>query len=127
VDDQSVRTAEIKRFEEEAEALVAFQLDFLAQLERQVRAVHRTMRDIEKLRSVKNRRVGPELNNGERDAILVHLSTAISDVESHIAVEHECCADMQAAIANMRERLDGLRRHISRSPSDTSHPGSDSA
>jgi hypothetical protein len=126
--DDSERAQEIHRVEEEAEVLVTYQLDFLAQLERQLRAVHKTMRDIEKLRSERNRRVGSELSNGERDATLVHLSTALSEVESHIDVEHECCFEMQATIVRMRERLAGLRRLVSTSSPDASGQlGSDSA
>lgn len=118
--DSLVRAKEIERFEAEAEILVAYQLDFLAQLERQLRAVHKTMRDIEKLRSTRNRRVGPELTNGEREATLVHLSTAVSEVEAHISSEHDCCADMHATIVHMRERLARMRRLVSRSASASS-------
>jgi hypothetical protein len=118
--DYLVRAKELERFEAEAEVLVAYQLDFLAQLERQLRAVHKTMRDIEKLRSSRNRRVGPELTNGEREDTLVHLSNALSDVEDHIGSEHDCCADMQTTIAHMRERLARMRRLVPGSVSDRS-------
>ena len=43
--------------------LAIYQLDLLADVERQVRAVQHTMRHIEKLRGVRQR-VGPELSNG---------------------------------------------------------------
>jgi hypothetical protein len=49
----------------EAEVLVAYQLDLLARIEHQLRSVHKTMRQIEKLRSSQHR-VGPELSNGQR-------------------------------------------------------------
>ena len=105
------RAAEIRAFEEEAEALATYQLDLLAQLERQIRAVHNTMRDIEKLRGAKHR-VGPELSNGQREETLAHLADAITDLDLHIASEHECCADMQTTIAQMRDRIVGLRHRV---------------
>jgi prefoldin subunit 5 len=117
----SHRAREIRAFEEEAEALATYQLDLLAQLERQIRAVHNTMRDIEKLRSAKHR-VGPELSNGQREDTLAHLANAIEDLDSHMSSEHECCADMQATIAQMRDRIVGLRQRVARS----NRAGSDS-
>jgi hypothetical protein len=47
-------------FEQDAETLVTYELDLLAELERQIRAVHRTMRHIEKLRAP-TLRIGPEI------------------------------------------------------------------
>jgi chromosome segregation ATPase len=109
------RQSEIRAFEEEAEVLAAYQLDLLAQLERQLRAVHHTMRRIERLRSP-DHRVGPELSNGQRLATLRDLSDEIADLESHIKIEHECCDEMLATIAQMRERITHLRTRASRVP-----------
>lgn len=92
---------------------MAYQLDLLAQLERQLRAVHHTMRRIERLRGA-GERVGPELSNGQRLATLGSLAEEIAELESHIRVQHDCCADMQATIAHMRERITNLRNGTSR-------------
>ena len=59
-------------FEDDAEVLFVQHLDLLAQLEAQLRAVHHTMRRIERLRGG-SRRVGPELANGERESILTRI------------------------------------------------------
>src|ERR1700716_3277052 len=92
--------------------LVVYQLDLLAQLEQQLRAVHHTMRHIEKLRSVKHR-VGPELSNGQRDGTLTNLHDEIQAVDTELAVQHGCCLDMQETIAKMQARLAELRRRAS--------------
>jgi hypothetical protein len=52
----------VEAFEAEAELLAVHQLDLLSQLEAQLRAVHKTMRIIEKLRSEKHW-IGPRLGN----------------------------------------------------------------
>jgi uncharacterized protein YceH (UPF0502 family) len=109
--DKSHRAGEIRTFEQEAEVLATYQLDLLAQLERQIRAVNHTMRHIEKLRATKHR-VGPELSNGQREQTLAHLAEEIVDLDSHITSEHDCCSDMQATIAQMRERITELRRRL---------------
>jgi chaperonin cofactor prefoldin len=109
--ENSHRSAEIRAFEQEAEALATYQLDLLAQLERQLRAVHHTMRHIEKLRDAKHR-VGPELSNGKREETLAQLAADIADLDSHITSEHDCCVDMQSTIAQMRERISHLRGHM---------------
>ena len=109
--DESPRAVQISAFEEEAEALATYQLDLLAHLERQIRAVHHTMRHIEKLRSLQHR-VGPELSNGQREQTLGHLADEVTDLDAHITTEHECCADMQSTIAHMRERISRLRVRV---------------
>jgi uncharacterized coiled-coil protein SlyX len=110
--DKSQPVVHTPTFEQEAEVLVAYQLDFLAQLERQLRAVHQTMRDIEKLRGQATR-VGPQLDDHDRDVTLTHLAKAVADVERNMSTEHDCCAEMQVTIAHMRERLAALRRRVS--------------
>ena len=105
--DQSSRAVQIRAFEEEAEALATYQFDLLAHLERQIRAVHHTMRHIEKLRSLQHR-VGPALSNGQREETLDHLADEVMDFDAHITTEHECCVDMQSTIAHMRERISRL-------------------
>ena len=121
----SDRDRRIRRFEQEAEKLVVYQLDLLAQLERQLRAVHQTMRHIEKLRSAKDR-IGPELSNGARGDELVNLSDEIAQLDVHFRTEHECCTEMQIAIANMQNRLAELHQHVStdRSPQSFSSKSS---
>jgi hypothetical protein len=105
------RDLQVRRFEQNAEKLVVYQLDLLAQLERQLRAVHHTMRHIEKLRSTKDR-VGPELSNVARGAELVNLSDEVAQLDVHFKVEHECCTEMQITIAQMQNLLAELRRSV---------------
>jgi len=105
------RESQIRRFEQDAENLVVYQLDLLAQLERQLRAVHHTMRHIEKLRNAKHR-VGRELSNGQRGEELVSLSDEIAQLEVHFKSEHECCTDMQITIAHMQNLLADLRQRV---------------
>jgi chaperonin cofactor prefoldin len=109
------RARELKGFERDAEALVAHQLDLIAQLERQLRAVHRTMRQIEKLRTA-NRRVGPELSNGEKSETLNHLTDELSAIDDELNTQHESCAEMKATIDHMRARLSAIRRPSATAP-----------
>lgn len=111
MNDKSHRAEQIRAFEEDAEVLATYQIDLLAQLERQIRAVHHTMRHIEKLRGARHR-VGPELSNGQREETLAHLAEDIADLDSHITSEHDCCVDMQSTIAQMRERIADVRRRV---------------
>ncbi len=111
MDDRAHRSREIRTLEQEAEVLVTYQIDLLAQLERQIRAVHHTMRHIEKLRATKHR-VGPKLSNGEREDTLAYLADEIADLDTHITAEHDCCGEMQVTISQMRERVAALRRRV---------------
>src|SRR3954468_23120890 len=106
--DPSKRARELQTLEHDAEMLVVLQLDLLAQVERQVRAVHHTMRHIEKLRSAKSRS-GRELTNGQKQSTLTSLADEITQIESHFGAEHTCCAEMQQTIATMQTRLAHLR------------------
>jgi predicted nucleic acid-binding Zn-ribbon protein len=105
------RTRQIQAFERDAEMLVVYQLDLLAQLERQLRTVHQMMRHIERLRGAKHR-IGAELSNGQRGDELITLSDEIGTVESHINAQRECCTDMQTTIAHMQNLLTELRRAV---------------
>jgi hypothetical protein len=121
------RDRQVRQFEQDAEKLVVYQLDLLAQLERQLRAVHHTMRHIEKLRNAKNR-VGPELSNGQRGDALVDLSEEVAQLDVHFTAEHECCTEMQISIAHMQNLLADLRRRVAagafagRSSSESPNP-----
>jgi len=105
----SDRTRELEGFERDAEALVAHQLDLIAQLERQLRAVHRTMRQIERLRKA-NVRVGPELSNGQKFDTLNDLTDELAAIAQELNTQHESCVEMQATIDHMRARLRVVRR-----------------
>jgi hypothetical protein len=105
--DESPSTA-VKALEAEAELLAVHQLDLLSQLEAQLRAVHRTMRIIEKLRSVKHR-VGPELNDEERGGALRTLASELGRIDQELEVQHRSCADMQELIRGMQGRLTTMR------------------
>jgi len=101
--------AQYNVFEGEAELLVAHQLDLIAQLERQLRAIHRTMRQIEKLRGGEHR-VGRQLSNGEKVDTLNNLSDELAAIDHELAAQHESCMDMQTTIGEMRAQLNALRQ-----------------
>jgi predicted nucleic acid-binding Zn-ribbon protein len=111
VPDDSNRARQIALLEREAELLVALQLDLIAQLEFQLRAVHRTMRHIERLRNVRNR-VGPELSNGERGDALAHLAHDLTVIEEQAGTQRQSCHDMQDAVTRMQSRVIELRQRI---------------
>jgi hypothetical protein len=107
------RKSVILDFEDDAEVLFLQHLDLLAQLEAQLRAVHHTMRGIERLRGG-TRRVGPELINSEREAILLGLATEIDELDRYVAIEHDCCRAMHSTIAVLQERVATLKRLAAR-------------
>jgi hypothetical protein len=109
MEDNTFRTSQIRDFELEAELLVAHQLDLLAQIEGQLRAVHQTMRRIERLRNVNNR-VGPELSNGARQEVLAALTQELNAVDAQLLLQHQSSRDMQSTIAKMQERLAVVKR-----------------
>ena len=90
--------------EQEAEYLVVSQLDLLAQLERQLRAVHETMRRIETLRSAKGR-VGGELTNSQKIDTLDYLTEELAAIDRELQTQHESCQFMLQTVDKMRERL----------------------
>jgi hypothetical protein len=100
--------------EGEAEVLVAYQLDLLAQLECQLRAVHRTMRQIEKLRSAKARREGATPSNGEKLDALELLTREVEAIDRELATQHESCGLMLETVETMRGRLRQLRQSSAR-------------
>jgi hypothetical protein len=95
--------------EREAEYLVAYQLDLLAQLEQQLRAVHQTMRQIEKLRTAKDR-VGDSLSNGQKIDALDHLAQELGLIDDELKTQHESCQLMLETVEKMRGRLRDIRR-----------------
>jgi hypothetical protein len=103
------RKSVILDFEHDAEILFLQHLDLLAQLESQLRAVHHTMRGIERLRGG-TRHVGPQLANGEREAILGGLAREIDELDRHVTVEHECCRAMHTTIVGLQEAVATLKR-----------------
>ena len=103
------RASMIRAFEDGAELLVAHHLDLLAQIEAQLRAVHHTMRRIERLRGAKMR-VGAELSNGERRTVLGGLTEEIAALDAQLDEEHQCCVQMQDTIDAMQQRLRDLKQ-----------------
>jgi hypothetical protein len=103
------RKSEIVDFEDDAEVLFVQHLDLLAQLEAQLRAVHQTMRRIERLRG-SSRRVGPELANGERESIVLGLAKEIDELDLNVGIEHVCCRAMHTTIGEMQQRVATLKR-----------------
>jgi hypothetical protein len=108
VEHDRVRAAGIKAFEAEAEKIVVHQLDLVAQLEAQLRAVHHTMRSIEKMRAARYR-VGRELTNGERGTALTTLAAEIHAIDEELRVQHQSCLDMQRSVREMQARLTAFR------------------
>jgi hypothetical protein len=102
--DEPTTNYPITAFEVDAEFLVLEQLDLLAQVEAQLRAVHHTMRRIEKLRNPKHR-VGPALSDGVRGDTLAGLSAELEALDSHLATQHSCCHEMLNTVERMRNRL----------------------
>jgi hypothetical protein len=111
------RQEQLRVIEQDAELLTAQQLDLLAQVESQLRAVHHTMRHIEKLRNVRHR-VGPELTNGERAMTLAELAEEVAALDTHLGIEHGCCTDMTVVIGAMQERVRALRRRVALGETD---------
>ena len=98
--------------EDDAEMLAVCQLDLLAQVEQQLRAIHSTMRHIEKLRRPEHR-VGPELSDASRTTTLASLDSDIAAVEAQLGLESACCTDMHLTIEKMRHCVTTLRRRSS--------------
>ena len=99
----------LSSFEREAERLVVNQIDLLAQLEYQLRAVHKTMRVIERLRS-KDNRVGNELSNGEKVDALDDLSDEIGAIDQELSTQHQSCHAMLDTVEKMRMAIRVLRQ-----------------
>jgi hypothetical protein len=118
------RARQLEALETDAEVLVTHQLDLVAQLERQLRAVHHTMRRIEQLRGAKRRRAGSvTLSNEARDHTLEHLTGELASIDAELDPQHELCLEMQTSVDKMRARLRARRRaSISGPPSND--PGS---
>ena len=106
---QNARQSIIEEFEDDAEVLFVQHLDLLAQLEMQLRAVHHTMRAIERLRGG-SRRVGPELANGERENIVLGLAREIDELDRQIAIEQHCSRAMHTTISILQQRVATLKR-----------------
>jgi chaperonin cofactor prefoldin len=104
VENKPVPKTRTLALEQDAEVLVTYQLDLLAQVEAQLRAVHHTMRAIEKLRGG-HAHVGPELTKGEQQHMLKGLSVELESLEQQIETQHECCRDMQRTIKKMQSRF----------------------
>lgn len=84
------------------------QLDLLAQLEAQLRAVHHTMRCIERLRGSRHR-VGTELTNDQRSDTLTQLAGELDAIDEELNQQHRSCQEMQASITKMQQWLASLR------------------
>ena len=109
-EDATARAQAIAAFESQAEELVVYQLDLLAHLERQLRAAHHLMRNIEKLRNVKNRRAGPELSNDERGDTLSHLDAELDALDTQVRTQRQLCSDMHQTINQMQRKLEQFRQ-----------------
>jgi len=99
-----------RRVEDLAEWLAADQLDLLAQVEAQLRAVHHTMRRIEQLRAPRSRAT-PTLSEKERGSVIRGLSDEITKLNDHLVTQAECCHNMLRTIGQMQQRLTGLQHH----------------
>jgi hypothetical protein len=99
-----------QHLETEAEVLVVYQLDLLAQVEAQVRAVHHLMRRLNQLRARTPRQPGVALSNGDRSDTMAGLAAEVEAIGKQLSVQQECCGDMQTTIARMQERLPVLKK-----------------
>ena len=107
--DDTRNLAVVAAFEQEAEVLLAYQLDLLAQLESQLRATHQMMRQIEKLRNVK-KRGGPELSNGQRTDALIDLNAGLDDMDAQLKTQRELCLNMHQTVDAMHGKLKRFRQ-----------------
>lgn len=98
-----------RRLEDLADWLAVEQLDLLAQVEAQLRAVHHTLRSIEKLRGGKHH-VGPQLSNGERSSVLGGLATEVAELDEQITAQAGCCHAMLATVQKMQKQMDEMKR-----------------
>jgi uncharacterized coiled-coil DUF342 family protein len=94
----------------EAEVLAVCQLDLLAQIEAQLRAVHHLMRRIDRLRSPKTGQPTEPMSNGQRSETLRELSGELEAIEQQVDVQLECCEEMRAIIGKMIQRLPALKQ-----------------
>ena len=107
------RTAHLIAFEQEAEKLVVYQTDVIAQIEHQLRAARQTIRSIQMLRAARFRGEARELTNGERRDTLEQLAEEWSDLDAQLTTQHESCVEILNTIKEMRKSLNGLRKHRS--------------
>jgi len=107
--EDSHRAQQVRAFEEEAEELATYQLDLLALLEYQLRSVHQTMRQIEKLRNARAR-VGPELTNGERGEALTQLHVELDAIDVEVKAQRQVSSDMHQTVDRMQQRLNTFRK-----------------
>jgi hypothetical protein len=114
------RAAGLHALEQDAELLVLEQLDLLAQVEAQLRAVHHTMRRIETLRAAKFREGEPELSNGQRGEVLVGLLEELLALDEHLDIQYQCSREMQKTVERMQQRLKALREAAAQ-PREAAH------
>ena len=110
-----------KTVEREAEALAVYQLDLLGQLEHQLRAVHRTMRQIEKLRGSDKPTVRSH-SNGEKIDALDHLTDELGVIDEELNTQHESCQVMLTTVEQMRDRLRQIRSQTRAEPESFDPP-----
>jgi hypothetical protein len=107
------RATTLRHVEAAAELLAIHQIDLIAQLEAQLRAVRHTMRSIERLRDAKHR-IGAEPSNGQRDQILAVLASEVAAIDDALHTQHLTCADQQCVIREMQARMHGLKQQMTR-------------
>jgi len=96
-------------FESHAEILVAHQLDLVAQLERQLRGVHRTMRQIEQLRSAQRRREGnAAVTTSAKTTALDHIRDELTEIDNELTTQHESCLEMKQTVEKMKAMLHAI-------------------
>jgi uncharacterized coiled-coil protein SlyX len=115
----------IRDLEEMAEWLVAEQLDLLAQVEAQLRAVHHTMRRVEKLRNAKHRRTGPQLSEDQRRAVLAGLAQELAELDAQVTTQGTCCHAMLVTVAKMQQRMAEIRQASAKAQEGTDAPQAD--
>jgi hypothetical protein len=104
------REQQVRDFEALAEWLVAEQLDLLAQVEAQLRAVHHTMRRIATLRNKEHRRGMDEPTDHQRKQALNGLTDEIQRLDDHVTTQVECCQAMLETVGKMQRRLRQMKQ-----------------
>lgn len=97
------------QLEGEAEVLAAHQLDLVAQIEAQLRAVRSLMVRINRLRPHQPGELKIPLPDGHHAPTLEGLRGELAAIEQQLGTQQESCTAMHATIARMQRHLPALK------------------
>jgi uncharacterized coiled-coil protein SlyX len=103
--DETSRVIEQCGVDEMADWLAGQQLDLLAQVDAQLRAVHRVLRRIEKVRAARHAEGPLPPSEDRRGKGVKALSGEIAELDVHLASQADCCREMMATIEGMQSRI----------------------